>query len=113
MAHRISFKPAAQRQLRKLPLQVQARLLDRIEKLSEEPYPPGAKKLKAEIDLFRKLGTFRTTGLSQAAYADIVQFSIGAFGPHHIMSCQDVYNILIIIWSEVGYAECPHFLISS
>ena len=53
MAHRISFKPAAQRQLRKLSRQVQARLLDRIERLSEIPYPPGAKKLKAEIDLFR------------------------------------------------------------
>ncbi len=60
MAHRISFKPAVQRQLRKLPRQVQARLLDRIEKLAEEPYPPGAKKLKAEIDLFRvRVGDYR------------------------------------------------------
>ena len=60
MVYRISFKPAAQRQLRRLPRQVQVRLLDRIEQLSEEPYPPAVKKLKAEIDLFRvRVGDYR------------------------------------------------------
>jgi mRNA interferase RelE/StbE len=60
MAYRISFKPAAQRQLRKLPRQAQARLFERIEKLAGDPYPPGVKKLKAKIDLFRvRVGDYR------------------------------------------------------
>ena len=60
MAHRISFKPAAQRQLRRLSRQVQARLLTRIEKLAEDPYPSGVRKLRAEIDLFRiRVGDYR------------------------------------------------------
>ncbi len=60
MAYRIFFKPAAQRQLRKMSRQTQARLLERIDRLAEEPYPPDVKKLRSEIDLFRiRAGDYR------------------------------------------------------
>lgn len=60
MAYSIFFKPAAQRQLRKLSRQAQSRLLKRIEQLAEDPYPQGAKKLKGETDLFRvRAGDYR------------------------------------------------------
>ena len=60
MAYRIVFKPAAQRQLRKVPRQVLTRLVDQMEKLAKEPYPPGAKRLRAEIAIFRvRVGDYR------------------------------------------------------
>lgn len=60
MAYRISFKPAAERQLRRLPRQVQVRLIERIDELAGNPYPSGVKKLKAKVDLFRiRVGDYR------------------------------------------------------
>jgi mRNA interferase RelE/StbE len=51
---------AAQRQLGKLPKQVQIRILDKIEKLSIEPRPKGYRQLKAEENLFRvRVGDYR------------------------------------------------------
>jgi mRNA interferase RelE/StbE len=46
MAYAIEFSPAAQRQLRKLDLAIQKRVLRRIERLEKQPRPRSAKKLQ-------------------------------------------------------------------
>jgi len=60
VVYRIAFKPAARRQLQKLPREAQRRIVACIEKLADDPYPPGAKKLKSKVALFRvRDGTYR------------------------------------------------------
>lgn len=46
MAHKIEFTPAAAREFRKLPRQVQGRIATKIDKLAENPRPEGVKKLE-------------------------------------------------------------------
>jgi mRNA interferase RelE/StbE len=60
MAYRIEFSPAAARDLRNLPRQVQKRILPRIEKLSDDPRPRGCTKLEGEDDVYRiRVGEYR------------------------------------------------------
>jgi mRNA interferase RelE/StbE len=58
--YQISFTPRARRDLSSLPKEVQRRLDVRILALSENPRPPGSKKLSGEEDLYRiRLGDYR------------------------------------------------------
>jgi len=50
---RIRFKPSADRQLRRLPADVQRRLVTATESLTDDPRPPGAVKLAEEENLWR------------------------------------------------------------
>ena len=60
MIYRIEFAPKAHRQLLKLSREVQARLSPRIQALSQNPRPPGVKKLAGEEDLYRiRVGDYR------------------------------------------------------
>ncbi|MEM6432310.1 MAG: type II toxin-antitoxin system RelE/ParE family toxin [Cyanobacteria bacterium P01_D01_bin.115] len=60
MNYEILFKPAAQRQLKKLMPKVQQDLLAIIEGLSAEPRPSGCKKLKGRPNQYRiRLGNYR------------------------------------------------------
>jgi mRNA interferase RelE/StbE len=60
MAYTIQFKPAAFRQLEKLPGDVQKRIVARIEMLPEDPFPPGCKKLSGLADTWRiRAGDYR------------------------------------------------------
>jgi mRNA interferase RelE/StbE len=60
MKYRIEFSPTAERQFKKLPKEVQARLKHRIDILAENPFPRGVKKLSAEEDLYRlRIGDYR------------------------------------------------------
>jgi mRNA interferase RelE/StbE len=60
MSYEVLFKPAAQRQLKKLTPKVQQDLLAVIEGLSAEPRPSGCKKLKGRANQYRiRLGDYR------------------------------------------------------
>ena len=53
MKYAVQFSPRAQRDLRSLPAQVVQRVLPRIETLTGEPRPAGAKKLSGDHDVWR------------------------------------------------------------
>ena len=60
MRYRIEFSPAAERQFKKIPREVQIRLKHRIDSLTENPFPRGVKKLSAEENLYRlRMGDYR------------------------------------------------------
>ena len=60
MTYRVIDKPAAERDLEKLPHDVLRRVSDRVSALAEEPRPPGCKKLGGEEDLYRiRVGDYR------------------------------------------------------
>jgi mRNA interferase RelE/StbE len=60
MSYQVSIKPAAQRQFKKLPLDVQENLIAIIENLAEEPRPAGCKKLKGRKNQYRvRSGDYR------------------------------------------------------
>jgi mRNA interferase RelE/StbE len=53
MAYRIEFSPAAERQFKKLPKEIQLRLKPRLDGLMNNPFPRGAKKLSGEENIYR------------------------------------------------------------
>jgi mRNA interferase RelE/StbE len=58
--YQIDFTPAARRQFRKLPSEVQHRLAPAIEALADDPRPVRAKKLAGTLDLWRiRVGDYR------------------------------------------------------
>jgi mRNA interferase RelE/StbE len=58
--YRIEFAPAATRQFKKLPRDVQVRISRRIDTLAETPRPAGVKKLEDEASLYRiRVGDYR------------------------------------------------------
>ena len=60
MAHRVEFTPAAARDLRKLPRDVQRRIGAQIKKLGSDPRPRGCTKLDGENDIYRiRAGDYR------------------------------------------------------
>ncbi len=60
MAYTIELKPAAVRDLRKLPADVRRRVAARIDALAIDPTPPGTETLKGEPNCFRlRLGDYR------------------------------------------------------
>ncbi len=60
MLYTIEFKPAAARELRKLPREVQLKLSTALDKLSHEPRAHGARKLAGPEDLYRvRVGDYR------------------------------------------------------
>jgi mRNA interferase RelE/StbE len=60
MSYQVVIKPAAQRQLRKLASAIQRDLIALIESLSEQPRPPGCKKLKGRQNQYRvRSGDYR------------------------------------------------------
>jgi mRNA interferase RelE/StbE len=48
LAYTIHFKPAALRQVEKLPREAQRRLAAKIEALRDDPFPPGCKKMTGD-----------------------------------------------------------------
>ena len=49
MSYQIRFRPAAQRQLSKLPKDAQRRIAGAVELLKDNPRPPNAKLLKGKL----------------------------------------------------------------
>jgi len=60
MSYQVEITPAAQRQIKKLPLDVQQRIIERLEALAVEPRPPRVVKLEGEESLYRvRVGDYR------------------------------------------------------
>ncbi len=58
--YRVSFKSSAAKELRKLPLEIQRRIINAIERLSENPRLSGVVKLKGDDNLYRfRVGEYR------------------------------------------------------
>ena len=60
MPYRVELAPAAQRDLRRLPREVQALLARPIQALAEDPRPAGVRKLRGEERTWRiRVGPYR------------------------------------------------------
>ena len=60
MTYRIEFTPLARRQIKKLPREVQKRIIERVEELASNPRPAGVKKLVSGENLYRvRVGEYR------------------------------------------------------
>ena len=60
MAYAVFVKPAALRELRKLPEDIKRRVAARIDALVGDPRPDGVERLQGEADLYRvRVGDFR------------------------------------------------------
>ena len=58
--YQIEFAPAAKRQIKKLPRNIQKIIIERAEKLQMNPRPSGVKKLVGQHSLYRiALGDYR------------------------------------------------------
>ena len=59
-AYAVEFLPAAQRELSKLPLLAQRRIVTAVEQLAENPRPRGVVKLAGDENLWRiRVGPYR------------------------------------------------------
>ncbi len=59
MAYRLEFTPGANRQFRKLPKNLQARLTPHLNALTQNPRPSGIEKLKGEEGYRLRVGDYR------------------------------------------------------
>jgi mRNA interferase RelE/StbE len=59
VTYRLEFTPAANRQFRKLPKQVQARLTSHIDALAQNPRPPGVEKRTGKDSYRLRVGDYR------------------------------------------------------
>lgn len=50
---RISWKTSALKELKGLPSEVVTRIVRRVDKLAEDPFPPGSKKLVGSQHMYR------------------------------------------------------------
>lgn len=59
-SYRIEWRRSTKKDLRKIPPQDVARIVDRVNALAEEPIPDGAKKLSGSENAFRiRVGDYR------------------------------------------------------
>ena len=59
-SYKIAWKRSAEKELRKLPKDTILQLWDRVSKLNNDPYPPGAKKLVNTESVYRlRVGDYR------------------------------------------------------
>jgi mRNA interferase RelE/StbE len=78
MAYNIRLKPSAQKSILKLPKTTQTRILDAVQTLAEDPFPPGVKKLHGLDALWRiRVGEYRVV---YTIRADVVEIYILAVG---------------------------------
>ncbi len=60
MTYEVRLKPSAERELRKLPRQIQFRVARRLDGLAADPRPTGCEKLAGLADLYRiRVGDYR------------------------------------------------------
>lgn len=59
-SYRIEWKHSASKELRRLPTNIVERVLRDVEKLAEEPFPPGVTKLAGTEQSYRiRIGDYR------------------------------------------------------
>jgi mRNA interferase RelE/StbE len=60
MAYSVIYQGPAEAALRKLPKEIQVRILRKVDQLAGSPFPPGTEKLRAATDLWRiRIGDYR------------------------------------------------------
>ncbi|HLL88252.1 MAG TPA: type II toxin-antitoxin system RelE/ParE family toxin [Tepidisphaeraceae bacterium] len=60
MAYEIEYAPSAERQVRKLPRDVQVRVLQKVDQLASHPRPSGCKRLVGRTEMWRvRIGDYR------------------------------------------------------
>jgi len=60
MAYTVIYQRPAEVALRKLPREIQARIMRKVDQLADDPFPSGTEKLKAPVDLWRiRIGDYR------------------------------------------------------
>ena len=60
MTRSVRFKPSALRELEQLPKPVRLIITGKIERLAEDPFPAGSKRLKGLADVYRiRSGDYR------------------------------------------------------
>jgi mRNA interferase RelE/StbE len=75
---RIEFKPAAQKQLAKLDPPIRARIAERINRLAEDPTPPGARRLQRPGAEHRvRVGNYRIIYTLDAGHLVVLVVKIG------------------------------------
>ena len=78
MSYTVEFLPSAQRELAALPKDVQRRIANRIDALSEDPRPPGARQLQGVERLFRlRVGDYRVIYSIEGRRLVIVVVKVG------------------------------------
>jgi mRNA interferase RelE/StbE len=78
MAYAIQFKPAALRQLEKLPRSMRNRVATNIETLADDPFPAGCKKLSGLPDTWRvRIGDYRVIYQVQDEVLLILVLTVG------------------------------------
>lgn len=60
MAYKIVYKISAEKSFAKLSKEVQLRIFQAVQRLANDPRPPGVKKLQSAFDLYRiRIGDYR------------------------------------------------------
>ena len=60
MTYSVQIKPAAQRQIKKLPLDIQAQIIQKLAELELDPRPINVQKLSGEENAYRvRVGDYR------------------------------------------------------
>jgi mRNA interferase RelE/StbE len=58
--YKVLFRPSVDRQLRKLPVEIQRRIVREVAALASDPRPSGVVKLKGDENLWRiRIGDYR------------------------------------------------------
>lgn len=73
---KIFLSSRADKQLQKLPLKMHEVILNRIEKLNENPFPPNVKKLKARDGWRIRLGDYRILYAVDLTKKEIIILSV-------------------------------------
>ena len=75
-SYNLVFRPSVQKDLQSLPTKMVARVLERVEKLREEPFPRGSLKLAGAENLYRlRIGDYRVIyGVDHSAQCVLVHY---------------------------------------
>ena len=78
MAYAVFLKPAALRELRKLPEDIRRRVAARINALVGDPRPAGVERLQGEADLYRvRVGDYRIVYQAESKALVVLVVHIG------------------------------------
>jgi len=53
VVYRVELRPAALRDIKRLPLEIQRRIRPAVDRLATDPRPPGVDKLAAQVNRYR------------------------------------------------------------
>jgi mRNA interferase RelE/StbE len=77
VAYSVIIKPPAEKALRRLDQETQGRILNALESLARDPYPPGCKKL-AEFELYRiRVGAYRVVYFVEGKLLRVLVVKVG------------------------------------